>query len=297
MFKRILVPLDGSALAESILPASLYLAERFGAVLVFFHVIEQGGSANIHGERHLADMNEARAYLDMITTRLACPPIICENHVHETKQPDVPQSIIAHAEELHTDLIMLCAHGRGGLRDVFIGSIAQQVIQRGTTPVFFIRQAQGQACRPFSLQKILVPLDGTDKHVSTLPIAMEIARICNATLRLVTVVPTTSTLSADEAGAGLLLPSTMAAVLDLAQRGAKDYLVKSIKGVIAQGVSASGAVMRGDVPSEILKTAEDIDLIIMSTHARVNWDAFWEESVTPKVMTHASVPMLLVRSR
>ena len=53
MFKRLLVPLDGSRLAESILPPALYFAGQFGATIVLFHVIEAGAPAEVHGERHL----------------------------------------------------------------------------------------------------------------------------------------------------------------------------------------------------------------------------------------------------
>jgi nucleotide-binding universal stress UspA family protein len=294
MFKRILVPLDGSKLAEKALPAALYWAQRFNAALIFFHVMEQGGSTSIHGEHHLTGMDEAKAYLERLAESLKQSSIEIERHVHETKQANVPQSIIAHAQELHTDLIVLCAHGSGGLRDIFIGSIAQQVIQRGKTPVFFIRPEHIRG--PFSVQKILVPLDRTEKHVSCLPIAVEVARACGAALRLMNIVATTTTLPPDIASAGIFLPSTMAAVLNLEQDSAFEYLTKVAGDLSTQGISCSGAVVRGDVSSEILAASDESDMIIMSTHARVNWEAFWEESVTPKVMAHANAPMLLLRS-
>lgn len=296
MYKRILVPLDGSTLAESVLPTAYFWAEKFDAILVFFHVLEAGASKSIHGEHHLSAFEEAKAYLEQVTARRPHKHIRIEMHVHETKQPDVPQSIIAHAGELKTDLIILCAHGSGGLRDMFIGSIAQQVIQRGTIPVYFLRPLPETNRRAPRLDKIVLPLDGTDKHVSTLPTAAEIGKISGALLHLVTVIPTTSTLPANDAQTGLLLPVTMTAMLDLAQRGAHEYLVEVVKGLTKQGIKATGEVRRGDIPSEIIKAGEDADLLIMSTHARVNWDAFWEESVTPRVMARAKVPLLIVRT-
>jgi nucleotide-binding universal stress UspA family protein len=149
----------------------------------------------------------------------------------------------------------------------------------------------------FACHKVLVPLDGTPSHEPSLPVATAIARAYGAELHLLTVVPTTSTLSAERAGTGLLLPSTMTAVLDLAQRGAVEYLQKTIAGLLADGMSATAAVGRGDRSSVILKEAESSgsDLIVLATHGRANIDAFWSGSVTPKVLGRSDVPVLLVR--
>ncbi len=296
MYKRILVPLDGSSLAERVLPSAYFWAEKFDAVLVFFHVLETGTIKSVHGEHHLSAFEEAKVYLEQVTAGRPNKQIQVEMHVHETKQPDVPQSIISHAEELKTDLIILCAHGSGGLRDMFIGSIAQQVIQRGVIPVYFLRPFAEMNGEALELKKIVLPLDGTDKHVSTLPTAAEIGKLTGALLHLVMVVPTTTTLPANDAQSGLLLPVTMTAMLDLAQRGAHEYLVEAVKNLTQQGVKATGEVRRGDIPSEIIKSTDDADLLIMSTHARLNWDAFWEESVTPRVMARAKIPLLIVRT-
>jgi len=53
MFKRLLVPLDGSRLAEAALPPAAYLANRLDAAITLVHIIERSASAEVHGERHL----------------------------------------------------------------------------------------------------------------------------------------------------------------------------------------------------------------------------------------------------
>ena len=60
MFKHLLVPLDGSPLAEAALPAAAYLAQKLGASVTLLHVIEQDAPQEIHGERHLTDPDEAQ---------------------------------------------------------------------------------------------------------------------------------------------------------------------------------------------------------------------------------------------
>jgi nucleotide-binding universal stress UspA family protein len=275
MFQRILIPLDGSSMAECALPVAAAFAERCGASLVLFHVVEKGASASVHGERHLQTQDEAQAYLDELSKQYSQRGLAIDNHVHEETEIDVPDNIIQHAVELEIDLVVMSAHGRSGLRDRFIGSIAQQVIQRGMIPVLFVRPEMDFTQVKFPPERILVPLDGEGQHEQSLPAAQTLAESC---------------------GAVISLPISTAAVLDLAERGAVDYLRDVVKKLIKQGIKANGQVLRGDTATMVLEVAEKADLIIMATHGRTNWDAFWEESVTPKVMARTKIPILLVRA-
>jgi nucleotide-binding universal stress UspA family protein len=296
MFRRLLVPLDGSRLAESVLPAAAALAECFEATLILFHAVEQAAPATVHGERHLLTADDAATYLSEISARVTRQGVAVETNVHPVKEADVAHSIVEHITELNADLIVLCEHGRGGLRDVLVGNIAQQVVQRGQTPVLFVRPRMEHA-PAFACRKILVPLDSTPIHEPALPVATEIARACHAALHLVTVVPTSSTLSAERAGTGMLLPTTMSAVLDLAERGAIEYLQKTTARLQADGLPATAVVVRGDTAQAILDIAAraNADLIVLATHGRANLDAFWSGSVTPKVLSKSEAPVLLVR--
>lgn len=115
MFKRLLVPLDGSKLAESILPAAEYLALEFHASLLLLHAIEKRAPQMIHGERHLSDATEANAYLEPIAAQRTRAGVPTEKHVHDKAEDDVARSIIHHAQELDAQLILLCSHGASGM--------------------------------------------------------------------------------------------------------------------------------------------------------------------------------------
>lgn len=295
MFQRILVPLDGSKLAESVLPVVVAFAEKFGATILLLHAIEQGVRTTIHGERHLANVAEAEAYLSDVAARLTRPMINVTKHVHTVQQADVARCINEHAIEHQTDLVVLCAHGRGGWRDVIVGNIAQQVVSRGTTPVLFISSEKSKP--QYTCTKILLPLDGTPHHEPALPVAQEIARAFGAEIRLVNVVPTVSTLSAERAGAGMLLPNAMAEILELAQRGAVEYLQQVMKKLQAEGVPVSAEVARGE-PAPVILDAQKragADLVVLATHGHSAVEAFWSGSVTPRVLSQSPVPVLLVR--
>ena len=128
MFHHLLIPLDGSRLAEAVLPAVERLSVRFQAAVTLLHVLEQQAPTTIHGERHLTDSAEAETYLGVVADRLRAAGIVVTTHVHDAREGDVAHSIVEHAKEINADLVLICTHGSSGLRGVLFGSIAQQVL-------------------------------------------------------------------------------------------------------------------------------------------------------------------------
>ena len=298
MFKRLLVPLDGSKLAEAILPVTSYMAEKFGAEILLIHAIEQDAPDTVHGERHLAAANEAEAYLDEIAARLARPNVVVTKHVHTAiLKSEIARSILDHALEHQADLVMLCAHGHGGWRDRFVGNIAQQVISLGTTPVVCLNHEESNTIAEYVCHNILLPLDVSPHHEPAFPVAKEMAHVFGATLHLINVVPTRSTLSPERAGTGMLLPSTMSKILELSQEEAVDYLQGKMRELSSETIRATAQVARGDIATALLdaEMRADVDLIVLATHGRTSMDAFWSGSVTPKVLAQSQAPVLLVR--
>jgi nucleotide-binding universal stress UspA family protein len=180
------------------------------------------------------------------------------------------------------------------MKSVLVGNVAQQVVQQDTRPVFLVRPNKNPE---WQCRKILVPLDSATVHEPALPVAVEFARACGASLQALTVVPTLKTLSAERAATGAFLPRTMNAVLELAERGAREYVENIAQKLTADGLSASSNIARGDAANEIVSAAEHsgADLIVLATHGRKNIDAFWSGSVTPPIITRAACPVLLVR--
>jgi len=297
VFKRLLVPLDGSSLAETVLPLARYIAERVQATLILFHVVEKHAPSEIHGQRHLRGVAEAKTYIEKLAASLSAAGLNSEQHVHEVQEGGVAQLISGHAVELKADLILLCAHGHGGFRDLLFGSIAQQVIRQGTMPVLLVRPEGMPDIIAHPIRQILVPLDGAKGHEAAIEVASDLAEQLNASLKLLTVVPTSETLDMKEALTGRVSPRTTMLSLDIAAQQADDYLSQIAKSLSARKLVVSKTLLRGDPAPLLLDTinGEGVDMVVMATHGHSALDARWEGSLTPRFLPKATVPVMLVR--
>jgi nucleotide-binding universal stress UspA family protein len=294
MFKRLLVPLDGSHLAEAALPAAAFLAQKLNATVTLVHIVEHHAPAEVHGERHLTNADEAIAYLTEVARSAFPAGVQTEQHVHTVEVEDISRGIVDHITELHPDLIVMCTHGHGGLRDLIFGNIPQQVVGRGTIPVLLIQPGPTEIA--LACGRILVPLDGTAAHEQGLPVAQELARACGGEVYLVWVVPTLETLSPGQAATGRLLPGATRAMLEMACQDAETYLTDIMRHMRSEGLTVRAKIARGDPPVVINQTALDAnaDLIVLGTHGKSGMEAFWSGSTAAKVSARSKLPLLLV---
>jgi nucleotide-binding universal stress UspA family protein len=296
MFKHILVPLDGSLMAESAVPAAAFLAEKLGARVTLMHVIEKNAPSEVHGQPHLNNVKDANDYLKELSERDFPAGVQVDSHVHEAEVNDVAKSIVAHADELKHDLVIMCSHGRGRAIHLFLGSIAQSVIAMDSRPVLITHPDKKGEPPPFSCRNILVPLDDNPDHAQALPYSKELATSCGAAIHLAMVIPRLTNLSGDMTVTGRLLPGTTSRMLELASQDAGDYLQTLLKSLIDQGFTASAHVLRGDPAKTIAKAADraNIDLILLATHGKSGMKAFWSGSVANKICSRSKVPLLLI---
>lgn len=299
MFKHILLPLDGSGLAESALPVAAYIAEKLHAQITLLHVIEKNAPTSVHGQPHLTNEEDACAYLAHVAAEHLPSSIKVERHVHSEEIDRVSASIVEHSGEFTPDLIILCSHGHGGLRDFFVGNIAQQVIAAGTVPVLLLKP-DSPAVQHFSgFDPILTALDGDPQHESGFEVTTELAQSFKTRVHLIQVVPTLSTLKPQHKATSTLLPAATRVLLDIDEDAACEYLEEKMKLIRAAGVGVSAEVERGDPARQVVQSAiaKDSRLIVLGTHGKAGMDAFWAGSVAPLIVEQTEIPVLLVPVR
>jgi len=296
MIRHLLVPLDGSTLAESALPVAQALALALDARITLMHVIEEGAEELIHGEPHLTEASAAGTYLQRLQGRLQVAGLDVDCHVHATAVVDVAAGIAAHQQELRPDLIVMCTHGPAGLARRMRGSLAQQVVELGETPLLLVRPDDSGREEVFTLQQILVPLDGRAEHGAGLDLAMELARAAGARLQLLSIIPSLPSLAGTEATLARFLPASSQKLQELTQQGLRQFLDAALERATAAGLAASAELRAGKVPVVIAEAASAgaADLVVMATHGKAGARAFWANSVAGAVQAKTSRPLLLV---
>jgi nucleotide-binding universal stress UspA family protein len=296
MFKHLLVPLDGSSLAEVALPYAAFIATAFGSTVMLIHVIERNPPQKVHGVSHLTNADNARQYLEEVAQRAFPPHVKVQTHVHTSEVSEVARSIVEHAGEFSPDLIVMCTHGGGDIKDWLFGNIAQQVISLGTTAVLLIPPGANPD-GAFLARRLLAPLDGDITHEQGIQVAVEFAQRCAASLHLLMVVHTPGSLTGQRAAASRMLPGATAELLNLTEQASQDYLRGHVARLKPTELAISAEVARGDPAKTIVNTAQRIgaDLIVLGTHGKSGMDAFWQGSVAPKVSSQSRIPILLVR--
>jgi nucleotide-binding universal stress UspA family protein len=157
MYKRALVPLDGSPVAEAIIPFILDIAGPLDMEVDLLRVVEPLAPMVIEGSRHVevedieARRTDAEEYLAPIAVELRNKAVRVESQVRRGNPAD---EIVAAARETGADLIAMSTHGRGGLGRLVFGSVAQAVLRHVDTPVLLMRATEAQVARRIAREAV-----------------------------------------------------------------------------------------------------------------------------------------------
>lgn len=141
MIKRLLVPLDGSHLAEAALTSAGELAESLRATMILARVVPPPVPGRFYASHLLDEMQEAQvreagAYLDQIAERLRQDRLEVNTHV---LTGHVAATLVEFALRERCDLIVMSSHGLGGQGWHVFGSVAQKVLESSQAPVLIVR--------------------------------------------------------------------------------------------------------------------------------------------------------------
>jgi nucleotide-binding universal stress UspA family protein len=297
MFNKILIPLDGSELAERALEPAFALARQAEGevLLVRVSALERLLVPDLHGiggygllwpDQSLARAEEeGAAYLKSVQTRKAPQNLPVRAEVFEGGVAEVIMDTAA-AEKV--DLIVMSSHGYSGITRWVLGSVAERVLGGAPCPVLVVRS-------PRPLRHVLIPLDGSPLSEQAVAPGLAVAAAFGAEVTLFRAIPKVDVwemreLDQAEHGLGWCLAENV-------RKEAEDYLSNVIAAHPHPGLEAKLEVMFDPAAESILEYAEthEIDLIAMSTHGRTGLARWVYGSVTAKVLHGSRHSMLIVR--
>lgn len=302
MFKKILVPLDGSAIAEQAIPFAVSLARAARAPIDLLRVHQplQLRVTDVLEEVEHARWHEDNRYLTAIAAETRSTVDV---PVTDAVLPGDPAAVICRrALEEGVDLVVMTTHGRTGFSRAWLGSVADGVLRRAIVPVLMLRIAEAAPRRMGTvphLQRILVPLDGSRAADAVLEPARALAEAVEGTLVLLRVVQPVPMSTGDPlmgfAGSAVVEDQEATAIL---AREARRELERSARSLADQRFANAErhVVVEASLARAILDFAnrQRVDLIAMSTHGR-GASRLIVGSIADKVLRGSALPILLRR--
>jgi nucleotide-binding universal stress UspA family protein len=286
MFEHIVVPLDGTRMAEQALSPAVSLAREKGAHL-HLATVQRSENSDLEPLIDILDND----YLERIAARVRDGGVV-DISTQLLRGDKVADALESHRKNVGAGLTVMCTHGRGGIERAWLGSVADGMVRTSEAPVLLVRAAPADESNDDDLRgavryrRVLVALDGSDFSRQSLGPAAQLGGKSSTVYVLVHVVAK----SAEAVSERLHEDSALArATLDLQ---AKDF---SSGGYAVESVSESApSVVQG-----ILDLAErhDADLIAIATHGRSGVGRLILGSVADKVIRGTGLPVLVVRPR
>jgi len=292
MFKHILVPLDGSTLAERALPLATSIAEAMSAQLTLLRIVPQfailAADPMLYEEMNRLGEEEAYAYLrsqadDLdLNTRVE---VACE-----TGQP--AETVIRYVERHSIDLIVMSSHGRSGLNRWVYGSVAERVLRQAPCATSIISSRamlEEQGCK-----SILVPLDGSELAEQALEPGRILAAAMGAHLHLLRITtPTHQMLETTS------MKEVFDGIEDKETQDAEAYLRAVYADTPDDHVFIKVETSEGSVAAGIIDYVEKngINMIVMSSHGRTGLRRWVYGSVAEKVLRSACCATMIMRER
>jgi nucleotide-binding universal stress UspA family protein len=307
MFRTILVPVDGSELAERALPYATALARPVDGHVILLRAeplvwqerpVRDGTSAtrpDPSGNVWLSPANpSARMTLEAAAARVQADGVTAEVDFQRYLRGEALTAnvILTAVQERNADLVIVSTHGRSGFARWYYGSVADGIMRGADVPVVLVPATLSRSWPNDRAPRILVPLDGSPLAEEILDPIGRLARQIGAELILVRVVEGRSS-GAIHASS----PSTARSLLASELLEARGYLARILDRARSYGSRVTVRAIAGSPSTTIAAVAheEDADLIGMVTRGRGGLGRLVMGSVADATLQETSVPVLLVR--
>lgn len=285
MIGTVVVPLDGSQLAEEALPYAAAIAQRSSAPLHLLRVVPSDANG--------AAQEEARAYLQGKARELG------DRVQVSIGVGDPAEQIIDRAAEMADPMIVMTTHGRSGIGRWLYGSVADRVVRSAEAPVLLIRSGLARAGQAV-VRSILVALDGSTYAEAALAYAVDLAKVFDAELQLVRVAETAQVYA-------MLTPEsqTPAAaeaineVIDRLDDEAREYLTTVADRLRSEGLRVKTETLEGFPAEQLLAFEREAgtDLTVMATHGRSGIARLVFGSVAERILKLGQTPVMVIQPK
>jgi nucleotide-binding universal stress UspA family protein len=302
MFDTILVPLDGSQLAECVLPHITAIAHSFDSEVILLRMLEknqEGSAAQLFDFLNWQiNKTEAEVYLERIRAQFQESGLRARSAVLEGL---AAEGITEYAQTQGIKLIILSTHGSSGLTHWGISSVTQKIILSAPTSVLIVRAHQygthpGELSEPPAYQRILVPLDGSQRAENVLPIITQLAHIHNSQIHIAQVIQTPEM-------ARQLPPAPED--IDLSNRvvarnqeEARNYLEQVKSRADRENIAVQTHLITNDNATAALHQLEEqehIDMMALSAHGYSGNHQWPYGSMVNNFIMYGKVPLLIVQ--
>jgi len=280
-YQKVLVPLDGSELAERAIPYAKAIAKSEGSEVILFTV-------STNSERLDRPM---KVYLDVNTKELESQKIKASAAI---AYGNVAEEVIKFAEKHKTDLIIISTHGYSGIKRWMLGSVAEKILYGTCTPVLLIK-SRAHKTSEVKFRKVLTALDGSAFAETSIPYARELTKGTGGEVILLRI-GEPPTLPADRSPA---IKPSWEEYRDMLMAEIKQQALEYLEKVKAnfKTVPVRVQVVMGQAADSILQVAqkEKVDLIAMTTHGRTGVSRWVYGSVATRIVGESLQPILLIR--
>lgn len=290
MIKHILLPLDGSDIAEQAIPYAQSIARKTGSSITLMHVCAQK-----HKDMH----NMHKLYITKRAELLQKQMLKNKVSSYHTIG-DTAEEIQKYVAENDIELVIMTAHGAGKFMTRLLGSFADDLFRLLSCSTMLIRPTKdsSEACPSHQIKNILVPLDGTKNSELALPIAEEIALKTKASITLFHMVSPANFAQAKDDIIGDMGQEVDR--LNAAKMQASHKYLHSIRETLREkGINAEDYVTSGsNAAKEISKAAKHVeaDLKIMATRGHLPITAWAPNSIAHQILNSGYLPLILVKS-
>jgi len=294
MVERVLVPLDGSPLAECVLAHVVAFVRAFEPSVTLLQVLggDEGGEAASMVDPvdwHIAGA-QAASYLEQVSGRLG--ELGVDKHT-VTLDGKAAERVIEHANQHDIDLIVLSSHGKSGLSGWNVSSVVQKIVLRAYRSVLIVRAYLAAEEEDLRYRRLLVPLDGSQRAECAVPVAEALARAHGATLLFAHVVqrpemPRRMSLTEHDSELVNRLVERKSEIMSSYLQSLKTQVTSDVDCHLL--VSDDAAVALHE-----LAEGQQADLVILSAHGYSGAPRWSYGSVATSFIGYGSTPLLIVQ--